>query len=364
MRFFRLLGPLDVVLDGRHVRVPAGKRRVVLAALLVKAREVVGVDELVELVGGTRNALQTTVGRLREDLGVPELVLTRAGGYLIDVAPDEVDVHLFGRVGAEEALGLWRGRPFADIGSDRLERDHGPALTETYLAVLEARVEEDLRGGRHEQVVGELRTLTRQHPARERMWAQLVRALHHAGRQAEALQAYEDVRRKLAEELGVDPGRELQLAHQEVLRADNRPRARNDLPGDIADFAGRQADLDEVLAAVPAGTVAITAIDGMAGIGKTTLAVRAAHRLKERFPDAQLFVDLHSYTEGVEPRTPADALFALLTALGVPAKDVPDELDARRRCTGPRWRTAGRWWCWTTRAVRRRCGRCCRAAGW
>ncbi|WP_197288619.1 BTAD domain-containing putative transcriptional regulator [Nocardia sp. NRRL S-836] len=329
VRVFRLLGPLDVVLDGRRVHVPPGKRRVVLAALLLRARQVVGVDELVELVGGTRNAVQTTVGRLREDLGVPGLVRTQPGGYLIDVEPDEVDVHLFGRLEPERALALWRGRPFADIGSDRLERDHAPALVERYLAVLEARIEQDLRAGRHEQLVPELRTLTRQHPARERMWAQLVHALHRCGRQAEALRTYEEVRRRLADELGVDPGRDLQQAHQQVLRADNRPRARNDLPGDIADFAGREEDLARVLAAVPSGCVAITAIDGMAGIGKTTLAVRAAHRLKERFPDAQLFVDLHSHTEGVEPRTPQDALLALLTALGVSAKDVPDELDAR-----------------------------------
>ncbi|MEU7480781.1 BTAD domain-containing putative transcriptional regulator [Lentzea sp. NPDC042327] len=326
---FRLLGPLEVVLGGRHVHVPPGKRRVVLAALLVRVRQVVGVDELVDLVGGTRNALQTTIGRLREDLGDPELIRTRPGGYLLDVDPAEVDLHLFGHAEPEVALGLWRGRPFADIGSDRLERDHGPALVETHLAALEARIEGDLRRGRPEQLVPELRALTRQHPVRERMWAQLVHALHRSGRPAEALRAYEEVRRRLADELGVDPGAELQQAHQQVLRADNRPRARNDLPGDIADFAGRQDDLDRVLAAVPPGCVAITAIDGMAGIGKTTLAVRAAHRLKDRFPDAQLFVDLHSHTDGVEPRTPLDALHALLTALGVPARDVPDELDAR-----------------------------------
>ncbi|GGU25146.1 AfsR/SARP family transcriptional regulator [Lentzea flava] len=334
MRSFGLLGSLDVVLDGRHVHVPPGKRRVVLAALLLRPGQVVGVDELIELVGGSRGALQTTVGRLREDLGVPELVLTRPGGYLLDVRPDEVDVHRFGQLEPREALQLWRGRPFADIGSDALERDHVPALTEKYLATLEARIEQDLRGGLHEQLVPELRSLTRRNPTRERMWAQLIVALHRCDRQTEALQAYDDIRTRLAEELGLDPGRDLQKAHQQVLTADNRPRARNDLPGDIPDFAGRAGDLDAILAAVPSGCVAITAIDGMAGIGKTTLAVRAAHRLAPRFPDAQLFVDLHSYTEGVEPRTPSDALLALLTALGVPAQDIPDGLDAR----AARWR--------------------------
>ncbi|WP_439663631.1 BTAD domain-containing putative transcriptional regulator [Lentzea sp. HUAS TT2] len=332
VRSFGLLGPLDVVLDGRRVHIPPGKRRVVLAALLLRPGQVVGVDELVELVGGSRNALQTTVGRLREVL--PSLVETKPGGYLLDVRPDEVDVHRFDRLEPREALALWRGRPFADIGSDALERDHVPALTEKYLATLEARIEEDLRAGEHERLVPELRSLTRQHPTRERMWAQLVVALHRCDRQTEALQAYDEVRGRLAEELGLDPGRDLQKAHQQVLTADNRPRARNDLPGDIADFAGRASDLDEILAAVPSGCVAITAIDGMAGIGKTTIAVRAAHRLAARFPDAQLFVDLHSYTAGVEPRTPSDALLALLTALGVPAQDVPDGLDAR----AARWR--------------------------
>ncbi|MEU0880257.1 BTAD domain-containing putative transcriptional regulator [Lentzea sp. NPDC005914] len=334
VRSFGLLGPLDVVLDGRHVHVPPGKRRVVLAALLLRAGQVVGIDELVELVGGTRNALQTAVGRLRDDLGVPDLVQTRPGGYLLDVRPDEVDVHRFETLEPVQALALWRGRPFADIGSDALERDHVPALTEKYLAVLEARIEGDLRLGKHDQLVAELRSLTRQHPVRERLWAQLIVALHRCDRQTEALQAYDDIRGRLAGELGLDPGKDLQKAHQQVLTADNRPRARNDLPGDIPDFAGRADDLDEILAAVPSGCVAITAIDGMAGIGKTTLAVRAAHRLASRFPDAQLFVDLHSYTDGVEPRTPSDALLALLTALGVPAHDIPDGLDAR----AARWR--------------------------
>ncbi|GHH47309.1 AfsR/SARP family transcriptional regulator [Lentzea cavernae] len=332
VRSFGLLGPLEVVLDGRHVHVPPGKRRVVLAALLLRPGQVVPVDELVELAGGTRNALQTAVGRLREVL--PSLVLTRPGGYVLDVRPDEVDVHRFDLLGPREALALWRGRPFADIGSDTLERDHVPALTEKYLATLEARIETDLRDGAHERLVPELRSLTRQHPVRERLWAQLVVALHRCDRQTEALRAYDDIRGRLAGELGLDPGKDLQEAHRQVLTADNRPRARNDLPGDIADFAGRAGDLDEILAAVPSGCVAITAIDGMAGIGKTTLAVRAAHRLASRFPDAQLFVDLHSYTAGVEPRTPSDALLALLTALGVPAQSIPDGLDAR----AARWR--------------------------
>ncbi|MEV6237963.1 BTAD domain-containing putative transcriptional regulator [Lentzea sp. NPDC051838] len=334
MRSFGLLGPLDVVLDGRHVHVPPGKRRVVLAALLLRPGQVVGVDELVELVGGSRGALQTTVGRLREDLGAADLVQTRPGGYLLDVRPDEVDVHRFSTLEPRQALALWRGRPFADIGSDALERDHVPALTEKYLTVLEARIEGDLRAGRHSELVPELRSLTRQHPVRERLWAQLIIALHRCDRQTEALQAYDDIRSRLADELGLDPGKDLQQAHQQVLTADNRPRSRNDLPGDIPDFAGRAQDLDQILAAVPSGCVAITAIDGMAGIGKTTLAVRAAHRLASRFPDAQLFVDLHSYTDGVEPRTPSDALLALLTALGVPAHDIPDGLDAR----AARWR--------------------------
>ncbi|WP_329787530.1 BTAD domain-containing putative transcriptional regulator [Lentzea sp. DG1S-22] len=332
VRSFGLLGPLDVVLDGCRVHVPPGKRRVVLAALLLRPGQVVGVDELVELAGGSRHALQTTVGRLREAL--PGLVRTRPGGYLLDVRPDEVDVHLFDRLEPRAALELWRGRPFADIGSDALERDHVPALTEKYLTALEARIEADLAAGEHDRLVPELRSLTRQHPARERLWAQLVVALHRCDRQTEALRAYDDIRRRLAEELGLDPGRDLQEAHRQVLTADNRPKSRNDLPGDIADFAGRAEDLDEILAAVPSGCVAITAIDGMAGIGKTTLAVRAAHRLAGRFPDAQLFVDLHSYTDGVEPRTPSDALLTLLTALGVPARDIPDDLDAR----AARWR--------------------------
>jgi tetratricopeptide (TPR) repeat protein len=176
--------------------------------------------------------------------------------------------------------------------------------------------------------------------------------LAHGGRRAEALEAYQHARRALIDELGVEPGPELRELHERILSGKidpaaapdaattrppeqaARPSAPRQLPAAVRLFTGRQTELDE-LARLPGesdaftGTVVISAIDGMAGIGKTALAVHAAHRLAERFPDGQLFIDLHGYTKGYPPRSPDEALEAFLRALGVPAQEMPEDTDQR-----------------------------------
>jgi DNA-binding SARP family transcriptional activator len=328
--------------------------------LLVDAGRTVSNDELVsrlwddEAPAAARTTLHSHVMRLRRTLGDAVALLTRPDGYVIDVAPEALDVNEFesllrqARTAADDpataaallrtALDLWRGDPLPDVPSAYLHRDVVPLWQEHRLAAIESRVEADLRLGRHRDVTTELADLTIRHPLRERFWALRMLALYRAGRPAEALHCYAIVRKRLADELGVDPSAEIRDLHQAILIDDPSltvtppvARGRNDLPGDIPDFVGRTAEFDRLLALVPAAATAVTisAIDGMAGIGKTTLAIHAAHRLAEKYPDAQLFLDLHAHTEQQEPMDPAVALDILLRALDVPPDRIPAGLDER-----------------------------------
>jgi len=184
-------------------------------------------------------------------------------------------------------------------------------------------------------VAAELPALIATQPFRERLRGQLMLALYRCGRQAEALSVYAETRTLLTDELGVEPGPGLVRLHRQVLTADPalEPAAPRTLPYDLADFSGRGADMDRLLTAADA--VVISAIDGMAGIGKTALAVHAAHRLADRYPDGQLFFDLHAHTAGAQPVEPDVALEMLLRMLGIPAAAIPEGLEQRTA----RWRT-------------------------
>jgi DNA-binding SARP family transcriptional activator/tetratricopeptide (TPR) repeat protein len=354
---FRLLGPLEVRRDGTPVPLTAAKTRVLLAALLVDTNRTVPVSTLVERLWGAdvpaepRNTLQKQVARLRQALG-PSAITTRPDGYLIEVPDDALDTLRFEALTRSarsapperasallaQALDLWRGDPLADVPSEALHQEFVPVWTERRLAALEQRVEADLLLGRHDDLTTELSELTTRHPLRERFWAQRMLALYRSGRQAEALDSYQHLSRTLADELGTDPSPDLRELHQQILTntVDSPPPAapapaRNDLPGDIADFEGRAAELDQLLQDGETRrprplAVVISAIDGMAGVGKTTLAVHAAHRLADQYPDGQLFLDLHGHAEG-EPTEPGAALDALLRAIGVPGERIPADLD-------------------------------------
>ena len=369
---FGVLGSL-LVTDGagQEIVLPAGRLRILMAALLLRANRVVSLDELVAALwdgqapDGAVRTVRVHVTRLRRALGpAADRVVARAPGYLVRVEDGELDEQVFEALwreagaaardqrwaGAEEllaeALGLWRGTPLADVPSESLRGQFAPRMEQQHLQALEDRIEAELRLGRAEHVVPRLRDLAAAHPLRERFHAQLVTALAAGGRRAEALAAYQQARRDLVDELGIEPGPELRALHARILagEADPTPASQDaaprgpapspaqtvprQLPAAVRHFTGRQAELDMLTRLLDetdasSGTVVISAIDGMAGIGKTALAVHAAHRLAEKFPDGQLFLDLHGYTQGHPSRTADEALTWLLRALGVPPRGIP-----------------------------------------
>ena len=378
---FGVLGPLRVAVgDLEESRAISGPRlRALLAVLLWRASRPVALDELAEMVwdgappGGTAESVRALVMRLRRQLDrrAAERIVTRAPGYLIEVSDDEFDARLFENLTLEagaavrgghwalaartaaEALNLWRGTPLTDIPSQMLRDAWVPGLHQLHLQALEWRIEADLHEGHHEQLVPQLSELVARYPLREHFHGQLMLALVRSGRQAEALAAYQAARSALVEELGVDPGDELRQLHERILAGDPglmaRPEAAaaaaaaaaapvpRQLPAAVRSFTGRQTELSMLIDVVEqatgtpgaGGTVLITAIDGMAGVGKTALAIQAAHRLAGKFPGGQLFIDLHGYTQRTEPRPPGEALDWLLRALGVPPRGVPADTEQR-----------------------------------
>jgi DNA-binding SARP family transcriptional activator/Tfp pilus assembly protein PilF len=374
---FSLLGPLVVRIDGVPVPVRAAKQRGVLAALLLRANRVVPVEDLAEALWGdelpaeARTGVQNYVMRLRKALGpAGARITTQPGGYLIRVEPGELDLDRFeellrqARTAAREgswpaaagqaaaALALWRGEPLADVGSDLLATREGPRLAELRLQALETRIDADLQQGRPGEVIGELRQLAADDPLREHLHALLMLALYRDGRQAEALAAYQHARDTLVEQLGAEPGPDLQQLHQQILTADPALTAPaspasaskaaapvpRELPGDVAGFTGRAAELaqlDQFLLSPPGlarqanGTAAvISAVSGTAGVGKTALAVHWAHHAADRFPDGQLYVNLRGYDPD-QPVPATDALAGFLRSLGVPGENIPPDETGR-----------------------------------
>jgi DNA-binding SARP family transcriptional activator/Tfp pilus assembly protein PilF len=379
---FGLLGPLVVRRDGVAVPVPVGKQRVVLAALLLKANRMVAIDELAGALWGedppasARVSVQNYVKRLRDSLGREDRspIVTGPGGYLIGVAAGALDVSRFegllraaraaardgsweaGAAEAGAALALWRGEPLAGVDSEVLVAREVPRLAELRLQALETRIEADLQRGRAGEVIGELRRLAAADPLRERLHALLMLALYREGRPGEALAAYARARQVLAEELGTEPGTDLQELHHRILTADPtldapapawptaggpepaaaggpEPVVPRELPAGIRHFTGRGGELKELTTLldqadeeIPA--VVISAIGGTAGVGKTALAVRWAHQVAERFPDGQLYVNLRGY-DPAQPMTATGALAGFLRALGVDGQDIPAEEDER-----------------------------------
>ncbi|MBW4717880.1 AfsR/SARP family transcriptional regulator [Saccharothrix obliqua] len=363
MAEFRVLGSVELHVGGDVVDLGPARQRCVLAVLLVEANTTVPAEQLIDRVWGervpsrVRGALHSYLARLRRVLAPEWATITRrTGGYVLTVDEETVDLHRFRRlIGqaraavddeqalamGEQALGLWRGEPFTGLDSPwlasvraTLEREHFDVRLDHY--------DRRLRVGGHAALLPVLRAEVGRNPLDERLAGQLALALYRGGRQAEALEVFQEVRRRLVAEVGIEPGPDLQRLQERILRADrdlvaaHRPdvRRHNDLPGDLPDFTGRDAEVDALLSVLPAGgdrrtAAVVVAIDGMAGVGKTAFAVHVAHRLADRHPDAQLFLDLHAHTSGREPRDPADALDVLLRGLGVPGRRIPDDPEAR-----------------------------------
>lgn len=237
---FRILGPLEVVDGDRPVTLKGTRARALLVLLLVSANEVVSSDRLIEELWGDRtpagatNALQYHVSQLRKALAPNELIVTKEPGYSIKVGPDQLDLLRFERLVAEaqdaapedaarllrEALGHWRGRALADLEREAFAQSEIRRLEELRLVALEHRIEADLALGLRADLVPELEALSREHPYRETLRAQLMLALYGSGRQAEALDVYRETRRLLVDELGIEPGPAIQQLEQAILRQD------------------------------------------------------------------------------------------------------------------------------------------------
>lgn len=364
---FCILGALDVVVDGERIAVDSGKLRVLLAGLLLRANEVVMVDQLIDWLWevplvNPRGAIHTYVRRLRQALGDSDLLSTVANGYRLNVGADQLDLLRFRDLieGAGRAtdlatqadlltgaLALWRGPVLADVASDRLRDDAEAELDEERLGALERRFDIELRLGRHSALIRDLRAAAIDNPYRERFWSQLMLALYRAGRQAEALDVYLQARDLLIGQLGIEPGTGLRTLHERILESDPGLAVPDDdrstapatvpaqLPPDVVGFVGRTDLVDQVSAVLRpvesrTGTP-IVVLSGPPGIGKSALAVYVGHQLRRAFPDGQLHVNLRGYDHQRDdqhlPLTPVQVLSQFLRGLGLPADQIPVELD-------------------------------------
>ncbi|MFD9702555.1 BTAD domain-containing putative transcriptional regulator [Lentzea sp. NPDC059081] len=378
-----LLGPVELVLDDRSLDLGGPRQRVVLAVLGLNAGRVVPVEQLIDAVWGTappltaRGQIQISISLLRKlfaDAGRSDVIVTRPPGYVLRLGSGEVDSLRFGELVAasreltesgrpvdaaamlREALGLWRGPALADIPSDLVRRS-ATMLEEQRLAAIEARIRLDLTLGRHREVILELRAQVAEHPLREGLHGLLMLALYRAGRQAEALEVGRRARTLLIEEVGLEPGQELRDLEQAILRRDKAlgapesplpsgpsapsahvPAERQEpvvvprqLPAGIADFTGREEQLEQIMRLLDVDaderwSKPIIAISGKGGVGKSTLAARAAHQLSSRYADGQLYADMEATSDNDHT---AKLLARFLRALGVSGSAVPDDLEER-----------------------------------
>ncbi|MBB6568888.1 hypothetical protein HPO96_35970 [Kribbella sandramycini] len=346
----RLLGEVDALVDGQPVDLGTPMQRCMLAALAVEVDRVVPVDRLVTRVWGAeappraRATLHSYISRLRRALsgaaGVS--IVRRSGGYALTAgtAQPGIDLHRFRALCARaraddrhaeqslsEALECWRGDALTGLNGRWAEAER-EQLAQERLAAQHDLVDIRLGSGRGEALVAELSARAAAYPSDERVAGQYMLALTQAGRAAEALRHYQQVRTWLVEELGTDPSAELQELHQQVLSAGppqstlpvrtptERAPGRNCLPRDLPDFTGRDGEFAR-LAASAADRATVYTVDGMAGVGKTAFAVHAGHRLADRFPDGALFVDLQGHSAGKTPLTPDEAVDVLLGQLAI-----------------------------------------------
>jgi DNA-binding SARP family transcriptional activator/tetratricopeptide (TPR) repeat protein len=374
---FLVLGDVRVDVDGRSIDVGHPRQWCVLAALLVDANRPVPLEQLISRVWSdaapqrARSAMYTYLSRLRHSLDTAGVVVSRRrAGYLLAVDPDAVDLHRFNRlVGQartadsdpaalgrwERALALWRGEAFANLDTPWLAAVRADLARQRWAARLD-RNDVALRLGHHGRLLADLTAAADSHPLDERVAAQLMLALYRCGRQGDALVRYDLIRRLLADELGADPSPPLRDLHLRMLTSDPalQPatagpaptagagagrRRPTQLPPDVWGFTGRAAELsrlDALLDAAPGRggeadattAVVISAVSGTAGVGKTSLAVHWAHRVRDAFPDGQLYVNLHGY-DPQQPTPPAEALASLLNGMGVSEHDLPLDVDSR-----------------------------------
>jgi DNA-binding SARP family transcriptional activator/Tfp pilus assembly protein PilF/DNA-binding XRE family transcriptional regulator len=363
-----VLGPLTVRRSGVAAPLESAQQRTLLGLLALHPRQVVPVSEIVNALWGTdppRSSPQLVhlyVGQLRRLLEpgraarTPSRVLRRAaGGYALDLDQAGLDLAEFddlvrrahddderGLTLLDRALALWRGPVLGDVGARLSAHPSVVAVAGRRIGAGLAFADLAIERGRYGEVVDRLRPLAAAEPLHEGVAARLMVALAGAGEKAAALGLFEEIGRRLSADLGVEPGPELRAAHLRVLREEHPPpagtaarratdQAPAQLPVDNAAFAGRTDPLkvlDDLLTDRPT-TAVICAISGTAGVGKTTLAVHWAHRVRDRFPDGQLYVNLRGFDPDGAGVEPAEAVRGFLDAFGVPAERMPADLAAR-----------------------------------
>ncbi|HEX2132330.1 MAG TPA: BTAD domain-containing putative transcriptional regulator [Actinophytocola sp.] len=359
---FRLLGDLEVSRHGERCALTATKVRVLLVTLLLNDNRVVPFAQLESALwpsrppASARNALHTYVARLRHALGSDAGIRTRSSGYTIDVDPGSVDVNEFRTLVADArteahsgdgcaehallttALALWRGPAFADIPAESLPEGLAEQLEEQRLDTVERRAFLDVEGGRHNQAVAALLPVTRTHPLRENAWWTLMLALNRAGRVAEALDTYREVRHVFRDELGLEPNERIQRLYQAILAADRvaertpeppaekAPVVPRQLPNVPGGFAGRAAEVAALTERLSHPTARLLVVSGPPGVGKTALTLTVAHQVRSSYPDGQLYANLQGYSLDA-PLPPQVVLARFLRALGIPPAQTPADLE-------------------------------------
>lgn len=370
---FRVLGPLELWDGMRRMPLGSANQRAVLAMLLLGANRPVSKDHLIDELWkgdpppsalGTIHSLVYRLRRLFESTSRPDdVALERTPtGYLLRLAESAVDVYEFERAceagrqalengdaqtaldELERGLGLWRGDAFAGIDVTEV-RHRAAALDDQRLTATEWRMTAQLELGAHHALLSELEQATTRHPFRERFWELLMTVLHRCGRRADALEAYQRLYRLLDEELGIEPSPAVRELHQQILSGvqelDSAPPVSRPatvprlLPVAVREFTGRGQQLKTLDTLLPdrtmpdSATATIAVISGMAGIGKTALAVHWAHLHADQFPDGQLYLNLRGFDPVRQPTSPAGALRGMIQALGVDPQRIPDEVEAR-----------------------------------
>ena len=313
---YRVLGPLEVVDNGRRLNLGGAKQQAVLASLLVHADQTVALEQLVDELWDEAppetapKTIRVYVSRLRKLLR-DGAIERRPGGYVLRLNGDRVDLRQFEQYADEgrlalaagdprqaadllrQALNLWRGPALAGLGSETL-RHEAVRLEELRLRTLEDRLEADLACGRHRDLVGELQALVAEQPLRQRPRAQLMLAFYRSGRAGEALEVYRQTHRLLVDELGIDPGEELRALERAILRSDPALElptiAPTNLPAQATPLVGRERELAEVLELLREKR--LLTLTGPGGVGKTRLAQQAASELADEFRDGAWFVSL------------------------------------------------------------------------
>ncbi|MFC5264605.1 BTAD domain-containing putative transcriptional regulator [Kribbella qitaiheensis] len=370
--WFTVLGPVRAWRGSSELRLGSPQQRAVLAALLVREGAQASIGELIDGVWGSGDipdsagqVIRTYIHRLRRvlDPGRPaaESVIASVGdGYALRAGEGSLDLGVFRQHVADaeaavsfrdlsrarrllrEALALWQGVALAGIPGEYAETQR-VYLSKLRLAAMEALMAAQLDLGAYTEAAAELATITAEYPFDERFREFHMTALHRSGRQAEALAVYQQCQKLFVDELGLDPGPGLQELYARVLRGDLQPDLAQrpgtgsslpvpaQLPADHRDFTGRIAELSEAVQNLDRdrGRATVALITGMAGVGKTTFAVHLGHRIANRYPDGQLYLDLRGFGPAGDQVAPEDALYVLLEALGVPVESMPTDLTGR-----------------------------------